>query len=98
MATSSTSAAAHTILEIPGHTEGSIAVHLPEARRAVHRRHHRQRRALMLGVFNQDRARTIASFRRLAALDVETACFGHGEPIISEAGDRLREVAVTLTA
>ena len=54
--------------------------------------------ALMLGVFNQDRARTIASFRRLAALDVETACFGHGEPIISEAGDRLREVAATLTA
>jgi hypothetical protein len=51
----------------------------------------------MLGVFNQDRARTVASFRRLAALDVETACFGHGDPIASGAGNRIREVAATLT-
>ena len=61
---------------------------LPAApRRAVHRRHHRQCRDVMLGVFNQDRAQTVASFKRLAALDVETACFGHGEPIASRAGD-----------
>jgi hypothetical protein len=32
----------------------------------------------------------------LAALDVETACFGHGEPIASGAGPKLREVAATL--
>jgi glyoxylase-like metal-dependent hydrolase (beta-lactamase superfamily II) len=52
---------------------------------------------LMLGTFNQDRARTVASFQRLAALDVETGCFGHGEPITTAAGDRLREVAAKLT-
>ena len=51
---------------------------------------------VMLGTFNQDRARTVASFQRLADLDVETACFGHGEPIASGAGDRIREVAATL--
>ena len=51
--------------------------------------------AVMLGMFNQDRARTVASFQRLAALDVETACFGHGEPIVSRCGDRIREVART---
>jgi hypothetical protein len=51
----------------------------------------------MLGVFNQDRARTVASFQRLATLEVETACFGHGEPIVTRAGDRIRQVAVTLT-
>jgi len=50
----------------------------------------------MLGVFNQNRAQTVAAFQRLAALDVETACFGHGEPISSGAGDRIREVAATL--
>jgi hypothetical protein len=50
----------------------------------------------MLGTFNQDRAQTVASFRRLAALDVETACFGHGEPIGSSAGTKLREAAATL--
>ncbi|WP_326546950.1 hypothetical protein QGN32_01625 [Mycolicibacterium sp. ND9-15] len=39
----------------------------------------------------------MTSFRRLAALDVETACFGYGEPILSGARDRLRDVAATLT-
>jgi glyoxylase-like metal-dependent hydrolase (beta-lactamase superfamily II) len=51
---------------------------------------------VMLGTFNQDRAQTVASFQRLAELDVETACFGHGEPISSQAGARIREVAATL--
>ncbi len=41
----------------------------------------------MLGTFNQDRAQTVASFKRLAALDVETACFGHGEPITASRSD-----------
>jgi glyoxylase-like metal-dependent hydrolase (beta-lactamase superfamily II) len=86
------------ILAIPGHTEGSIAIHLP---------HHgvlftgdtvANVDALMLGVFNQNRAQTVASFRRLAGLDVEAACFGHGEPISTGAGDRLREVAATLVS
>jgi hypothetical protein len=27
------------------------------------------------------------------ALDVDTACFGHGEPIASDAGARIREMA-----
>jgi glyoxylase-like metal-dependent hydrolase (beta-lactamase superfamily II) len=84
------------ILSIPGHTEGSIAIHL--------RRHGvlftgdtiANVGTVMLGTFNQDRARTVESFHRLAALDVETACFGHGEPIASGAGTRLREVAASL--
>jgi glyoxylase-like metal-dependent hydrolase (beta-lactamase superfamily II) len=50
----------------------------------------------MLGVFNQDRARTVKSFRRLAALDVQTARFGHGDPIISGAGARIRDGPATL--
>lgn len=42
-------------------------------------------------------AEAVPGIRRLAALDVETACFGHGEPILSGARDRLRDVAATLT-
>ena len=84
------------ILAIPGHTEGSIAVYLP---------HHcvlftgdtiANVGTVMLGTFNQNRAQTVASFQRLAGLDVETACFGHGQPIVSGAGDRIRDVAATL--
>lgn len=84
------------ILAIPGHTEGSIAVHLPRHGVVFTGDTIANVGSLMLGVFNQDRAQTVASFWRLASLDVETACFGHGEPIASGAGDRIREVADTL--
>jgi glyoxylase-like metal-dependent hydrolase (beta-lactamase superfamily II) len=86
------------VLEIPGHTEGSIAIHLPSHGVLFTGDTIANVGAVMLGVYNQDRARTVASFQRLAALDIETACFGRGEPIVSGAGDRIREVAVTLTA
>lgn len=85
------------VLAIPGHTEGSIAVHLPEHGVLFTGDTIANVGSVMLGVFNQDRARTVASFKRLAALDVQTACFGHGDPIDTAAGDRIREVAATLT-
>lgn len=84
------------ILSVPGHTEGSVAIHLPHHGVLLTGDTIANVGTLMLGTFNQDRARAVASFRRLAALDVETVCFGHGEPIVSGAGARLREVAVTL--
>lgn len=84
------------ILAIPGHTEGSIAIHLPHHGMLFTGDTIASVGTVMLGTFNQDREQTVASFRRLAALDVEIACFGHGEPIASGAGDRIREVAATL--
>jgi glyoxylase-like metal-dependent hydrolase (beta-lactamase superfamily II) len=84
------------ILSVPGHTEGSIAIHLPRRGVLFTGDTVANVERVMLGVFNQDRARTVASFRRLAALDVDTACFGHGSPIVSGAADRIRETAATL--
>ncbi|HJT93525.1 MAG TPA: MBL fold metallo-hydrolase [Mycobacterium sp.] len=84
------------ILAIPGHTEGSTAIHLPQHGVLFTGDTIANVGAVMLGTFNQDRARTVASFRRLAVLDVETACFGHGEPIASGAGPRIREIAEQL--
>ena len=86
------------IVAVPGHTDGSIAVHLPQhgvlltgdavANVGGH---------TMLGVFNTDRERAIASFHRLSGLDdVDTACFGHGEPVVGGAADVLRQVAAAL--
>jgi glyoxylase-like metal-dependent hydrolase (beta-lactamase superfamily II) len=86
------------VLAVPGHTEGSIAIHLPRHGVLFTGDTIANVGTVMLGTFNQDRARTVASFRRLSALDVETACFGHGEPITSGAGDRMREVAAILMA
>jgi glyoxylase-like metal-dependent hydrolase (beta-lactamase superfamily II) len=86
------------ILSVPGHTEGSIAVYLPQHGVLFAGDTIANVGSVMLGTFNQDRARTVASFQRLAGLDVETACFGHGEPITSGAGDRIRATAATLVA
>ncbi|MER5218549.1 MBL fold metallo-hydrolase [Streptomyces sp. NPDC002838] len=86
------------VLHIPGHTHGSIAVHLPEhgvlftgdavAASPVDG-------AVMLGVFNLDRAQAVASFHRLAALKADLACFGHGDPVIGRASAALRRSADT---
>lgn len=78
---------------VPGHTEGSMAVHLPAhgvlftGDAVANVEHH-----TMLGVFNRDRTQATASLARLAALDAETACFGHGEPILDGAGAALRRL------
>jgi len=83
------------VLAAPGHTEGSIAVYLPEHGVLFAGDTIANVSEVMLGVFNQDRARAVATFQRMAALDVDTVCVGHGEPIQRGAGDRLREVVRT---
>lgn len=84
------------ILSAPGHTDGSIAVHLPEHRVLFTGDTIANVNRVMLGTFNLDKGKTIGSMRALADLDVDLACFGHGEPIVSGAGERLREAAATL--
>jgi glyoxylase-like metal-dependent hydrolase (beta-lactamase superfamily II) len=86
------------VVHVPGHTEGSIALQLPEhgvlftgdtvAAAPV-------TGSVMPGVFNLDRARTVASFRRLADLDADLACFGHGDPVTRGASTVLRKAADT---
>jgi glyoxylase-like metal-dependent hydrolase (beta-lactamase superfamily II) len=79
----------------PGHTPGSVAIYLPGSRvlftgDTVARTHDGQ---IILGVFNADPAQAAGSFRRLAALDTEIACFGHGEPLTRGAAASLRAAA-----
>ncbi|MEU6019307.1 MBL fold metallo-hydrolase [Streptomyces sp. NPDC047515] len=81
------------VVHCPGHTPGSIGIHLPhhgvlftgDCVAGVGR--------VMLGVFNIDRARAVASFRRLAALEPATVCFGHGDPLTADAAAVLRASA-----
>jgi glyoxylase-like metal-dependent hydrolase (beta-lactamase superfamily II) len=79
------------VLHVPGHTPGGIALHLssssvlfPGDIVAT-----AQGRAI-LGPFNVDRSQAVASFRRLAAMEVETLCVPHGEPVLKGAGQALR--------
>ncbi|MEV3988391.1 MBL fold metallo-hydrolase [Streptomyces sp. NPDC049837] len=81
------------VVHTPGHTDGSMAVHLPrhgvlftgDTVASVGR--------VALGVFHVDRERAKASMRRLAALAPDTVCFGHGDPLTDDAAAVLRAAA-----
>lgn len=81
------------VVHAPGHTDGSIGVHLPrhgvlfagDCIAAVG--------PLMLGVFNVDRARAIDSFHHLAGLAPSIACFGHGDPLTVDTAAALAKAA-----
>ncbi|MER6993563.1 MBL fold metallo-hydrolase [Saccharopolyspora hirsuta] len=84
------------VLSIPGHTDGSIAIHLSRSRTLFTGDTIAHFGEVVLGTFNLDRAQAVESFRRLAELDTEVACFGHGEPITRNAGAELRAAAAKL--
>jgi glyoxylase-like metal-dependent hydrolase (beta-lactamase superfamily II) len=80
------------VLHVPGHTDGSIALHLADRVLFTGDVIAEHGGELMLGPFNLDRDRAAASMRLLAALDVDIACFGHGDALVGGAGERLRHL------
>jgi glyoxylase-like metal-dependent hydrolase (beta-lactamase superfamily II) len=91
------------VLAIPGHTPGSIAVHLPQAgvlftgdTLARDPRSRDGRAPVFAGLFNVDIATMSASIRRLATIDADIACFGHGEPVTARASARIQAAAQRL--
>jgi glyoxylase-like metal-dependent hydrolase (beta-lactamase superfamily II) len=82
------------VISTPGHTEGSIALHLLEhgicLTGDIAAEHQGQ---VMLGVFNLDREVATQSLLRVADLDIDVACFGHGDPVHVDAARRLRQAA-----
>jgi len=85
------------VISTPGHTDGSIALHLPEHGVLITGDIAAEYEGeVILGVFNLDRAQAAASFGRLADRDADIACFGHGEPVIGDAQARLQQAAATL--
>ncbi|MFE2143712.1 MBL fold metallo-hydrolase [Streptomyces sp. NPDC059456] len=83
------------VVHAPGHTAGSIGIHLPrhgvlftgDCIAGVGR--------VMLGVFNVDGAQARASFRRLAELAPSVACFGHGDPLTQDTAATLLAAAAS---
>jgi glyoxylase-like metal-dependent hydrolase (beta-lactamase superfamily II) len=83
------------VIGAPGHTDGSIAVHIPAQRLLFTGDSVATNRAgqVILGPFNVDRDQAIQTFRALSGLDVDTACFGHGDPVRTDAAAALRDAA-----
>lgn len=83
-------AASAVVVAVPGHTPGSIAVHLPGEKVVltgdIAARFDEQ---VTLGPFNTDREQAGKSLRRLAGLDVDAAGFGHGTPLTHSAAQAL---------
>lgn len=89
------------VLHVPGHTAGSIALHLPG--RKLLFAGDAAANALGLGppsgpfgMFNEDQAQARESFRKLAELEFEVACFGHGKPLDKDASLAFRRAAERL--
>ncbi len=82
-----------TVIHLPGHSPGSIALHFPAEKVLI------SGDAVIVQngrptppprFFSQDPAEAMKAIRRLATLDFETLCPGHGEPITSGGAEQLR--------
>nr|WP_128977654.1 MBL fold metallo-hydrolase [Streptomyces roseicoloratus] len=81
------------VVHAPGHTPGSIAVHLPRHGVLFTGDTVASMPDVMFGVFHVDRARALASMRRLAGLRPSVLCCGHGEPVTTDTAERLAKAA-----
>ena len=82
------------VISTPGHTDGSIAFYFPgEKVLFTGDVATEQQGQVILGPFDLDRDAARRSFRRLADLDVDTVCFGHGSPLTGEDTKKLQDAA-----
>jgi glyoxylase-like metal-dependent hydrolase (beta-lactamase superfamily II) len=82
-----------TVVHVPGHTPGSIALHFPSERLLICGDvvdHRRNRLGPPPKAFSEDMDQALASLRRLAELDFDVLCPGHGAPVVGGADEQVR--------
>ncbi|MHB8086062.1 MAG: MBL fold metallo-hydrolase [Dehalococcoidia bacterium] len=81
------------IIHTPGHTPGSICIYLKQEGLVFTGDLLARRLGIKLPsmVFTADIEHEMDSIRKLAELDFDTACFGHGFPIRKDAGKKVAE-------
>ncbi|MET9433316.1 MBL fold metallo-hydrolase [Streptomyces sp. NPDC006551] len=77
------------VVHTPGHTDGSLAVHVPRHGVLFTGDTVASVRGVSFGVFHVDRERAMASMRRLAELRPSVICCGHGDPVTADAARQL---------
>ncbi|MBN1661751.1 MAG: MBL fold metallo-hydrolase [Anaerolineae bacterium] len=91
---------AWSVVHVPGHTAGSICFH--HAARGIlivgdAIRHRRGQLAAPPRVLAPYAAAAVDSVTRIAELDFEICCFGHGPPLVRDARARVRALAHRLS-
>jgi glyoxylase-like metal-dependent hydrolase (beta-lactamase superfamily II) len=88
-----------TVVHVPGHTPGSIALHFPAERLLICGDvidHRREQLGPPPAGFTVDMAQAHDSLRRLAGLEFDVLCPGHGTPLVGGAGEQLRALVQSL--
>jgi glyoxylase-like metal-dependent hydrolase (beta-lactamase superfamily II) len=89
------------VVPTPGHTPGSISLYQPDRRilfcgdALFNRNPVTGRKGIQfpLPMLSVDMNQARESVGRLAGLPVEICCFGHGEPILERAGEKIKALA-----
>jgi glyoxylase-like metal-dependent hydrolase (beta-lactamase superfamily II) len=88
-----------TVVHVPGHTAGSIALHFPAERLLICGDvidHRRNRLGPPPKPFTDDMDQAVASLRRLAELEFDVLCPGHGVPVVGGADEQVRAMVRAL--
>jgi len=82
------------VIHTPGHTPGSICLLFPQRRLLMvgDALNYRRRLSLPPRLYSVDMARARQSVKRLAELQFDTLCFGHGQAIIEGAAASVQEL------
>jgi glyoxylase-like metal-dependent hydrolase (beta-lactamase superfamily II) len=87
------------VVHVPGHTPGSVCYYHPGRKIAIVGdaiNHRRGRLGPPPRLFTPDPVRARESVRRLAELEIDVCCFGHGPPLVGGASEKIRALAASL--
>jgi hydroxyacylglutathione hydrolase len=93
------------VVHVPGHTAGSVCFYEPRRKIVIvgdalnhrpRRRPGRQYLGAPPAMFTPDMAQAYASIHKIAALDFEVCCFGHGPPLMENARQQVQVLAHSL--
>ena len=88
------------VIHTPGHTAGSTSFYHPERKIIIvgdALNYRRGRLGAPPPMFTPDMAKARASIQKIAGLDFEVCCFGHGPPLKGNAAQRVRAFAESLS-
>jgi glyoxylase-like metal-dependent hydrolase (beta-lactamase superfamily II) len=87
------------VVHAPGHTAGSVCFYHPRRKIIIvgdALNHRRGRLGAPPLLFTPDMTQAYASIKKIAALDFEVCCFGHGPPLRENARQRVQDLAASL--